>query len=173
MNIFESFDTKCVAKADYSVSGFEWVVFIDKELVVEAAERMKDAEYHLESIHAVDGAEGMLVNYLYDLFGDSQRVCVRALLEHSDLAVASIAGVYEGAEWHERETYDFHGITFEGNPNFTNLLLPGGSDIHPLVKEEKKRVSLAELLSCGEIVSKADDFTLLDGVEESVEEAAQ
>jgi NADH-quinone oxidoreductase subunit B len=44
-----------------------------------------------------------------------------------------------GAEWHERETTDFFGIVFEGNPNPKPLLLPDGMTIHPLVKTPERQ----------------------------------
>ncbi|KAB1443486.1 NADH-quinone oxidoreductase subunit C [Pseudodesulfovibrio senegalensis] len=170
MTVFEHFNTLCVAKGDRAATGIDWNVFLDPDRVVDAAEQLKHLDFHLESVHAIDAAEGMLVNYLFDHFEKRERVCLRVLLDHTDAEVDSIAGVFQGAEWHERETYDFHGIMFRGNPNMVNLLLPAESDIHPLVKAAKKRFTLVELLNCGEIVSRADGFDLLD---EKTEEAAQ
>lgn len=36
----------------------------------------------------------------------------------------SISDVFQGALWHERETYEMFGIDFEGHPNLVNLYLP-------------------------------------------------
>ena len=38
--------------------------------------------------------------------------------------VPTVTGVWPTADWHERETYDFYGIEFEGHPNLTRILLP-------------------------------------------------
>jgi NADH-quinone oxidoreductase subunit C len=38
--------------------------------------------------------------------------------------VPSVTGVWPTADWHERETYDFYGIEFDGHPNLTRILLP-------------------------------------------------
>jgi NADH:ubiquinone oxidoreductase subunit C len=39
-------------------------------------------------------------------------------------ALASIAEVYPGAAWHERETHEMFGVDFPGHPNLVFLLLP-------------------------------------------------
>jgi NADH-quinone oxidoreductase subunit C len=43
--------------------------------------------------------------------------------------------LYAGAAWHERETWEMFGITFEGHPNLTHLYLPGEFEGHPLRKD--------------------------------------
>ncbi|KQV74251.1 hypothetical protein ASC61_04115 [Aeromicrobium sp. Root344] len=48
-------------------------------------------------------------------------------------AVASIADVYAGASWHERETHEMFGIDF--GLDLEPLLLPDGFEGHPLRKE--------------------------------------
>ena len=49
--------------------------------------------------------------------------------------LASLAGVWAGANWHERETFEMFGVTFDGHPNLVSLLLPEGFEGHPLRKE--------------------------------------
>jgi NADH-quinone oxidoreductase subunit C len=48
-------------------------------------------------------------------------------------AVASIADVFAGAAWHERETHEMFGIDF--GLELEPLLLPDGFEGHPLRKE--------------------------------------
>ncbi|KAA1397228.1 NADH-quinone oxidoreductase subunit C [Aeromicrobium ginsengisoli] len=54
-------------------------------------------------------------------------------LDRDAAAVASIADVYAGASWHERETHEMFGIDF--GLELEPLLLPDGFEGHPLRKE--------------------------------------
>jgi NADH-quinone oxidoreductase subunit C len=47
----------------------------------------------------------------------------------------SATGVYRGAAWHERETFEMFGIEFTGHPDLKPLLLPDGFEGHPLRKD--------------------------------------
>ena len=49
--------------------------------------------------------------------------------------LASATGVYRGAAWHERETYEMFGIEFTGHEGLKPLLLPDGFEGHPLRKD--------------------------------------
>ncbi|HEY6537958.1 MAG TPA: NADH-quinone oxidoreductase subunit C, partial [Candidatus Dormibacteraeota bacterium] len=67
-------------------------------------------------------------------------------LVHNDLAwlsvaateateVPSLAGLYPGMDWQERECYDLFGIRFADHPNLTRILLPDDWEGHPLRKD--------------------------------------
>lgn len=63
-----------------------------------------------------------------------------------DMTLPSICDIYQGANWHERETRDLYGVIFEGHPNLKPLLLSDDDlDFHPLLKEGKKLKSLEEV----------------------------
>jgi NADH-quinone oxidoreductase subunit C len=49
--------------------------------------------------------------------------------------VPSIIGVFPGADWFERETYDLYGVIFVGHPDMRRLLTDYGFDGHPLRKD--------------------------------------
>lgn len=49
--------------------------------------------------------------------------------------LASATGVYRGAAWHERETFEMFGIEFTGHAGLKPLLLPDGFEGHPLRKD--------------------------------------
>ncbi|MEV5509799.1 NADH-quinone oxidoreductase subunit C [Streptomyces orinoci] len=42
----------------------------------------------------------------------------------SDPHVPSIVEVYPANDWHERETYDFFGLVFDGHPALTRIMMP-------------------------------------------------
>jgi NADH-quinone oxidoreductase subunit C len=47
----------------------------------------------------------------------------------------TLTGVWAGAAWHERETFEMFGIGFDDHPNLVPLLLPDGFEGTPLRKE--------------------------------------
>ena len=72
--------------------------------------------------------------------------------------VPSITGLYDGANWYEREVYDLFGVFFVGHPDLRRLMTDYGFDGHPLRKdfpltgyteirydEEKKRIVVEPL----------------------------
>lgn len=42
----------------------------------------------------------------------------------ADPHIPSVVGVYPTNDWHERETYDFFGIVFDGHPALTRIMMP-------------------------------------------------
>jgi len=47
----------------------------------------------------------------------------------------SVTGVYPTANYHEREVYDFFGVTFDGHPDLTRILMPDDWVGHPHRKD--------------------------------------
>lgn len=60
---------------------------------------------------------------------------LRTRCPRDDAWVASLAGVFAGAAWHERQAWEMFGLSFEGHPGLTPLLLPDGFEGHPLRKD--------------------------------------
>ncbi|MFI5371104.1 MAG: NADH-quinone oxidoreductase subunit C [Candidatus Eisenbacteria bacterium] len=64
-----------------------------------------------------------VVYHLLSLSHDA-RFVLKVELGDEQPRVATVTGVWPTADWHERETYDFYGIVFEGHPDMTRILLP-------------------------------------------------
>jgi len=64
----------------------------------------------------------------------NQRIRVKVETDE-DTAVPSAVGVFPGANWFERETYDMYGVLFSGHPDLRRLLTDYGFEGHPLRKD--------------------------------------
>jgi NADH/F420H2 dehydrogenase subunit C len=75
----------------------------------------------------------VVANYLSH--ARNRRLRVICEVPSSDPRVASITDVYPGMNFGERECYDLFGITFEGHPDLTRILMPNDWAGHPLRKD--------------------------------------
>jgi NADH-quinone oxidoreductase subunit C len=66
---------------------------------------------------------------------EHRSVVIRADLDETNPTVPTITGVYGGANWHERETWEMFGFWFDGHPNMSHIYLPGSFEGYPLRKD--------------------------------------
>jgi NADH-quinone oxidoreductase subunit C len=64
----------------------------------------------------------------------NQRIRLKIEVGEDD-TVDSIIGIFPGADWFERETYDLYGIPFVGHPDMRRILTDYGFEGHPLRKD--------------------------------------
>ena len=55
--------------------------------------------------------------------------------EETDAAADSLASLWPGADWLEREVWDMFGVDFRGHPDLKRILMYEGFDGHPLRKD--------------------------------------
>jgi NADH:ubiquinone oxidoreductase subunit C len=66
----------------------------------------------------------------------NRRIRLITQVPESDPTVASLVPEYPGVDFGEREVFDLFGITFEGHPDLTRILLPDDWVGHPLRKDD-------------------------------------
>ncbi len=64
----------------------------------------------------------------------NQRIRVKVATDE-ETPVPSLIGIYRGADWFERETYDLYGVLFTGHPDMRRILTDYGFEGHPLRKD--------------------------------------
>jgi NADH-quinone oxidoreductase subunit C len=73
---------------------------------------------------------------VYHLLSPTQNARVRVKVQTDEATpVPSIIGVFPGADWFERETYDLYGVLFTGHPDMRRILTDYGFEGHPLRKD--------------------------------------
>lgn len=65
----------------------------------------------------------------------NRRIRIEVSVPDGDARIPSIVAVYPTNDWHERETWDFFGIEFEGHPGLTRIMMPDDWPGHPQRKD--------------------------------------
>jgi NADH-quinone oxidoreductase subunit C len=130
--------TKLQGRATVSTLHDTLVIDAPREHLVAVATLVRDdplARCDLYSTNAgVDtGAELRSVTFVR---GTASKVFValRTSCSQLDPHVPSLTGVWVGAGWPERETYDMFGIVFDGHPDLRRIFLEESFPGHPLRK---------------------------------------
>lgn len=90
------------------ICGIHYPEFPDKEIGV---------VYHLHN---------MMANF---------RLRLKIFMSRENIEVDSLVELFAGANWMERETYDFYGIKFKGHPDLRPILNMEDLGYHPMLKE--------------------------------------
>ena len=131
---------------DYATSGTVASVSLTPETILNAVAILDKQGYLLEDVCGSDLKEGFEITYHFSLLEGKSRLVLRLIVPHNAPTVPTISDIYPGADWHERECFDFYGIDFAGHPNLHYLLLPEDFDGHPLIKAEKARKGLVDIM---------------------------
>jgi len=142
------------SETDYDQRGYHLEIDLDVNQVRNFAQTSYDLGFYIvfvAGLHVLPdeedskGNSGLKVVYQFARYDQLYRIKAKVSVPES-LEVPSISDIYQGADWHERETRDLYGIIFDGHTNMKPLLLPEEDpDFHPLLKEEKKLKSIAEI----------------------------
>ena len=75
-----------------------------------------------------------VVYHLHNLV-ENKRIRLKTFVTKADPQVESVVSVFSGANWMERETFDFYGVEFTDHPNLKRILNVEFMDYHPMRKE--------------------------------------
>lgn len=123
-----------VERVDYLRRGYHLEVRLAAGQVRSFARLMRERDFYLSFVSAVHVAPAPEILYQFACFARPCRILARASAHKG--GVPSIADIFDGANWHERETRDMFGIDFAGHPYPEPLLLPEeAADLKPLLKD--------------------------------------
>ncbi|UXA19427.1 NADH-quinone oxidoreductase subunit C [Mycobacterium sp. SMC-4] len=90
----------------------------------------------VSGVHYPDDA-GRELHAVYPLMSitHNRRICLEVAAPDEDPHIPSLYRVYPTTDWHERETYDFFGIIFDGHPALTRIEMPDDWVGHPQRKD--------------------------------------
>ncbi len=128
-----------VAGCRYEQSFGQDVVFVEREQLPAVAQAAKDAGFELFSdlcgVDYLRRQPRLEIVVTLTSISQGRKLRIRAGVPGDDPTAPSITGVYAGANFYERETYDMFGIVFDGHPDLTRILMPDDWEGHPLRKD--------------------------------------
>jgi NADH-quinone oxidoreductase subunit C len=121
----------------------EVTFYVRRERLVEVAAKLRDdPALRFELCSGVSGVHypediGRELHAVYHLLSitHNRRVRLEVSVPDADPHVPSLVSVYPTTNWHERETWDFFGIIFDGHPALTRIEMPDDWKGHPQRKD--------------------------------------
>jgi len=93
---------------------------------------------HLTDVTAVHYPEKekqfSVVYHIHNLVG-GVRIRVKVPLVAADVHIPTAVNIWDGANWMERETYDYFGIMFDGHPDLRRILNVDDMTVFPMRRE--------------------------------------
>ena len=88
-------------------------------------------------IHYPDASKDKEFAVVYHMHNwlDNTRVRFKCFLSLEKLEINTVTSLFSGANWQERETYDFYGIIFKGHPQLKRILNMDEMTSFPMRKE--------------------------------------
>jgi NADH-quinone oxidoreductase subunit C len=121
----------------------ELTFYVRRERLPEVAAKFRDEPaLRFELCGGVSGVHylrdtGRELHAVYHLLSITynRRVRLEVTAPDADPHIPSLVGVYPTCNWHERETWDFFGIIFDGHPALTRIQMPDDWKGHPQRKD--------------------------------------
>jgi NADH-quinone oxidoreductase subunit C len=111
-----------------------------KEVCLELHQNSSTYFDMLSCITGIDnGAQANSIEVVYNFYSIpfNHHMMVRVVLPREKPEIDSVASIWRGADWLEREVYDMVGVNFIGHPDLRRILMPADWEGFPLRKDYK------------------------------------
>ena len=115
--------------------------FVKSEQIVDALTLLRD-EHQFELLSAQTAVDyypqtSPRFHVIYQLTSLTHNLSVqlRVPVDGDQPKVPTATSVFKSANWRERELFDMFGIVFDGHPDPRRILMPEGTEGHPLRKD--------------------------------------
>lgn len=126
-----------VQVVDFQQRGYHLEIMLESGQLRAFAELLRTGNFYLSFISGLHLSTGIEVAYQFANYGFPCRLLAHVAVA-ADNSLPTIADIFQGANWHERETKDFYGVIFRDHPNLKPLLLAEDmEDLKPLLKKEQ------------------------------------
>jgi NADH-quinone oxidoreductase subunit C len=89
----------------------------------------------ITAIHYPELEKPLGVIYHLHSLVNNVRIRIKVFLSDNDVHIPTATVLWDGANWMERETYDFFGIIFDGHPDLRRILNVDDMEAYPMRKE--------------------------------------
>jgi NADH-quinone oxidoreductase subunit C len=110
----------------------------DTHSVLKFLKEDEELNFHfLTDLTGMQTADEKQLGVIYHLHNMPKniRVRVKTYFDINKPEIPTVTDLWPGANWMERETFDFYGVRFKGHPNLKRILNVDEMDIFPLRKE--------------------------------------
>jgi NADH-quinone oxidoreductase subunit C len=128
---------------EFDFTGDEVCLWLNSEEVHGLIEALKeDANLSFNFLTLIGGihypdnkGEELVVVYHLHSWKNNFRIRLKTKLSMEKPEIQSITDLFMGANWMERETFDFYGIQFTNHPDLRRILNEETMDYHPMLKQ--------------------------------------
>ncbi|WP_305041123.1 NADH-quinone oxidoreductase subunit C [Geoalkalibacter sp.] len=127
-----------VREVDFRQRGYHLEVWLEPERLRPFAELLRGGDFYLSFVSGLHVKPALEVSYQFANHAFACRILARVIVD-AEHSLPTISDIFQGADWHERETKDFFGVVFRGHPNLKPLLLAEDmEDLKPLLKKDER-----------------------------------
>ncbi len=112
-----------------------------REDIIEVLNYLKSSQLQfnfltdITAVHYPEREQKFAIVYHLHSFTNNIRIRVKVFLDENDVHIPTATTIWDGANWMERETYDYFGIQFDGHPDLRRILNVDDMTAFPMRKE--------------------------------------